>query len=598
MNESPPKKALEPLSSPVSPEGHASDSFKTTKSPPLEQRAARRGDETLSKSTHSVSGLNPLSGVSSPAEAVGGATALDQTVSMQAPGPRAVKDVDPAPPVDGLDNAMAKPKRPPPKLSSARPKPGSAKSMTVAKTQDGDLPDSGDNSTAPASDSLDNTVSKPKRPPPKFLSARAKTGSGKPMSTKNSQDTDASAVEATEGSSPSDALDTVVAKPKGPPPKLSSARPKPGSVESDSKPSTAGSVDTGVQPVNSLNMLDSTSSTPKHASPKLSSSRPSPSAAKGAGDPTAEHQSDPPDTYLNSGDTATLSENVASASSTLEGSAGKLSIDAVDGVDADEPTNQNMSPTKERLGVTFSTPIEEVKIIENVTVPTPFARQRDVNDLIFNDHDGDFAMADNGGPKPRDIAATLESSELAHDLFAFDETVLPDDLVPHGDVLLDRDALVEGPLSGAVVRSSLQEEAQDMPVSMDVVDGIALYENISFMRPHGFTENALKVAVMKEDLIAVEMVRLRYLYLSSTYHHCFISLPQLLSELGSNGPSEILLRDGIGRNCIHVAVMGTSASSDKILLTLLTCFSKHSLLVLKRDIVSLETVRHRLRHFL
>ena len=67
-------------------------------------------------------------------------------------------------------------------------------------------------------------------------------------------------------------------------------------------------------------------------------------------------------------------------------------------------------------------------------------------------------------------------------------------------------------------------------------------------------------------------------------------LLKLLSELGSNGPSEIMLRDGLGRNCIHVAVMGTSAISDKILLTLLTCYTKHCLLVLKRDMRSLETV--------
>jgi hypothetical protein len=64
----------------------------------------------------------------------------------------------------------------------------------------------------------------------------------------------------------------------------------------------------------------------------------------------------------------------------------------------------------------------------------------------------------------------------------------------------------------------------------------------------------------------------------------------LLSELGSNAPSEILLRDGLGRNCIHTAAMGAGAASDSILLELMGCFARHAVLLLKRDMQALEKV--------
>ena len=296
MNESPPKKTLAPLpvASPVSPEGVTNDGFKKTKSPPSEQRAAGAAG-ILSESTNSMGGLSPLPGISAPSEPAGDATALEQTVSMQARGlGSAVKCTEPSPPTDGLDNTVAKPKRPPPKLSSTRPKPGSVKFMTTKNAQDSDADDGGGKNDVAASDELDNTVAKPKRPPPKFLSGRSKPGSTKSQSPK--KDTDTPGVDTNNDDSTPDTVDNVMAKPKRPPPKLSSAQPKPGSVEPTIEESTAAYV----EPKGSSDVLCDNASKPIQLSPKLSSSQLSGTVTttitgENSDGKVSKHQSDSPD---------------------------------------------------------------------------------------------------------------------------------------------------------------------------------------------------------------------------------------------------------------------------------------------------------------
>jgi hypothetical protein len=68
-------------------------------------------------------------------------------------------------------------------------------------------------------------------------------------------------------------------------------------------------------------------------------------------------------------------------------------------------------------------------------------------------------------------------------------------------------------------------------VAMDAVDGSALYENLCYLRPHGFTESPLKVAIVREDLIAVDMVCTHAHMHTCTYklHACSLSLSLCVS---------------------------------------------------------------------
>lgn len=416
---------------------------------------------------------------------------------------------------DLLDVQFSMPKRPPPKLSSARGK--SRLQLNTKKAEDAVGSDivSSDRTFGLTDENLHSSVSMPRRLPPKLSSgpqrkARPQIASIKPSeavgdsSGNPGQTSDPQTINQDKNSivyskSPDDALRNEILQVTT----LKKAKAIEDSREGleqtfdmqTSLPSKNSSVKI-VEPTPPSEALDNVMAKQNGRPLKLSSSSPPQQTL-----PSNERGKDSPSNHNHVDDD--------SAHGTVAGIS-KSAQDATKQSDDHEDNKVPSSPSKEKqkLGVTFRAPVENVMIIDG-DVPVQALGDRGATVAAKMSEYINREPARSGGDNSTD-------DFMAEDLFILDNAAPDVDILatPGSELDTDFEQLVKAASITSHVsrgrsnkRADYLKEEDFAPVSISSVDGSAIYKNICFMRPHGFTENALKIAILKEDPIVVDMVQ-------------------------------------------------------------------------------------------